>query len=184
MSIDRQDTRDAPALLVVTGASGAGKTTLVRALRARRIPGVGCYHFDEIGVPSPEEMVRLHGGGPQWQAHATEEWIRRLARNEEGVAVAVLDAQVAPTLVHAALERHPVARVRIVLVDCGYEERSARLRGPRGKPELDTPDMDRWAAYLRGQADALALPVIDTTGVAIDDAVASLTAHVEEMVAV
>ena len=35
-----------PGLLVVTGASGAGKTTLVRALDARRLDGVRCYYFD------------------------------------------------------------------------------------------------------------------------------------------
>lgn len=171
----------APALLVVTGASGAGKTTLVRALEARRRADVGCYYFDDIGVPSPQEMERVHGGGAQWQAAATEAWIRRLARNDDGVAVAVLDAQVRPSLVLEALRRHPVARARIVLVDCGYGERHARLRGPRGQPELATAEMDRWAAYLRGQADALSLPVIDTTHLGIEEAAALLAAHVDAL---
>ena len=44
-----------PAVLVVTGASGAGKSTLVRGLSALELPGVGCYEFDSVGVPSPEE---------------------------------------------------------------------------------------------------------------------------------
>lgn len=171
-----------PALLVVTGASGAGKTTLVRALQARGMAGVGCYFFDEIGVPSPEEMERVYGGGAQWQAAATEAWIGRLARNQDGVAAAVLDAQVAPSLVQAALARHPVCHARVVLVDGGYDERNVRLRGPRGQPELATADMDRWAAYLRGQADALGLPVIDTTEQAIEHAVSSLATRVEQLV--
>lgn len=171
-----------PALLVVTGASGAGKTTLVRALNARRLPGVGCYFFDDIGVPSPDEMVRVYGGGSQWQAAATEQWIQRLARNDDGVDVAVLDAQVRPSFVRDALERSAIRHARIVLVDCGYDERNARLRGPRGQPELATAEMDRWAAYLRGQADALGLPVIDTTGQGIENGVASLARLVDEWI--
>jgi hypothetical protein len=171
-----------PGLLVVTGASGAGKTTLVRALNAQRRAGVGCYHFDDIGVPSPEEMVRRYGSDVQWQAAATAEWITRLARNDDGVAVAVLDAQVRPRLVLQAVEGTHIRHVRIVLVDCDYGERNARLRGPRGQPELATADMDRWAAYLRGLSDALDLPVLDTTGATIEDAAASLAAHVDALV--
>ena len=48
-----------PVVLVVTGASGAGKTTLVRALAGREFSGVRCYYFDSIGVPSAELMERF-----------------------------------------------------------------------------------------------------------------------------
>jgi hypothetical protein len=40
--------------------------------------------------------------------------------------------------------------------------------------------MDCWAAYLRGQADALGLPVLDTAR-PVDVAVAELAAMVEEL---
>jgi hypothetical protein len=39
--------------------------------------------------------------------------------------------------------------------------------------------MDSWAAYLRGQADALNLPVIDTTDLEIDAAADALAVHVQ-----
>jgi hypothetical protein len=39
--------------------------------------------------------------------------------------------------------------------------------------------MDCWAAYLRGQADALNLPVIDTTDLGIDAAADALVVHVK-----
>jgi hypothetical protein len=172
--------RAAPAVLVVTGASGVGKTTLVDALDAVRLRGVGCYHFDALGVPAPAEMTRRFGGGPQWREWAMGEWAARLARNEDRVAVAVLDAQVPPTLARAALRAAGVRRVRVVLVDCGHAARNARLRGPRGQPDLACADMDCWAAYLRGQADALGLPIVDTNGT-VGEAAAELLAHVHEL---
>jgi hypothetical protein len=41
--------------------------------------------------------------------------------------------------------------------------------------------MDSWAAYLRGQADALNLPVIDTTSLDIDAVVDALVVHVQQV---
>jgi hypothetical protein len=172
--------RAAPAVLVVTGASGVGKTTLVDALDAVRLRGVGCYHFDVLGVPAPEEMARHFGGGLQWREWAMREWAARLARNEDRVAVAVLDAQVPPTLAQAALRAAGVRRAQVVLVDCGHAARNARLRGPRGQPDLACGEMDCWAAYLRGQADALRLPIVDTNG-GVREAAAELLAHVHEL---
>jgi energy-coupling factor transporter ATP-binding protein EcfA2 len=156
-------TSAAPAILVVTGASGAGKTTLVRGLAALGLSDIGCYEFDTIGIPSEAEIAARFGSGEAFQAWALDAWVERLARNEDRVAVAVLDAQVRPRAARDALARHGIARGTIVLVDCAYAERNARLRGPRGQPELATAQMDGWAAYLRGQADALDVPVVDTT---------------------
>jgi len=85
----------APAILVVTGASGAGKSTLVRALDALVLPGVGCYEFDTIGIPSAAEIATRCGSGEAFQAWALDEWVRRLVHNEDRVAVAVLDARAA-----------------------------------------------------------------------------------------
>ena len=152
-----------PAVLVVTGASGAGKTTLVRGLAARGLSGVRCHEFDAIGIPSDDEMQARFGGGEAFQAWALDEWMRRLARNDDGARVAVLDAQVRPRAALDAFARHGITRGAVVLVDCAMDERNARLRGPRAQPELANARMDGWAAYLRGQADALDVPVLDTT---------------------
>ena len=80
-------------------------------------------------MPSAEKIAARLGTGARWQDWALGGWIARLARDEDGIRVAVLDAQV-------------------------------RLRG---QPELATPDMDCFAAYMCGQADTLDLPIIDTT---------------------
>ena len=170
-----------PALLVVVGASGAGKTTLVARLAALALPGVGCYHFDTIGISSADDA--RFASGEAFQTWALDQWVARLARNEDGVRVAVLDASVRPSAVRAAFARHGVGSGEVVLVDCDYGERNARLRGPRGQPELAHAQMDCWAAYLRGQADALELPVLDTTGRSPEESLHALQERVAALLA-
>ena len=168
-----------PAILVVTGASGSGKTAAVSVLAARALPGVRCYHFDSVGVPSPEVMDRDFGGGEQWQALMTQQWLDRLEADPDGAEVYVLDGQTRPSFVISAAERSGIDGVRIVLMDCEYSVRHKRLIELRGQAELVNSQMDCWAAYLRGQADALGLPVIDTTGQDIQTTADILVVHVE-----
>jgi hypothetical protein len=162
------------SIIVVTGASGAGKTVAVSALEARDVPGVQCFYFDSIGIPTADVMERDHGGPEGWQAWATNQWLARLAALGSGVRVAVLDAQTRPSTVFAAPGAGNSWYPHVVLFDCSAEVRTARLCGPRGQPELATPRMDSWAAYLRGQADALGLPIVDTTDLTIGEAAQQL----------
>ena len=169
------------AILAIVGASGAGKTTVLQELRQRRLSSVGCYNFDSIGVPSSEVMHREFGGPERWQAAMTDRWIERLAANQDGVDVAVLEGQTRPSFVKSAFARCGVQRADIVLLDCSPEVRNARLHGPRAQSELATPRMDSWAVYLRGQADALGLTVYDTTSMEPASVADALTKHIEAL---
>jgi hypothetical protein len=164
-----------PSIVVVTGASGVGKTALVRALDHRNLDGVRCYFFDSIGVPSPEEMTVEFGSPSLWQEVMTERWITRLVANSDGARVAVLEGQVRPSVVRWVFGRTGVQRGLIVLIDCSHQVREERLHELRNQPELASPDMAAWAAYLRGQADALGLPIIDTTTVSLTAATDALS---------
>ena len=168
-----------PIILVVTGASGAGKTTLVRGLEARSLPGVSCHYFDSIGVPSPEVMKRDFGGGAGWQEATTRIWIERLSRGPDRVAV--LDGQTRPSAVRAAFRLAGIRTEAIVLIDCAAEERNRRLLVDREQPELASAEMNAWAAYLKGQADALDLPIIDTTCLAPEAALEELVELVNSL---
>jgi len=160
------------AILVVTDASGVGKTSAVRSLESRQRADIRCFYFDEIGVQSP------FGGGEGWQAHATRQWVTRLAIDDLRGYVSVLDGQTRPSFVRSAAARFPSLHFRIVLLDCDPGVRKARV-GKRGQPELATVQMDAWSAYLRGQADALELPVVDTTMLTIKEVADALEAQVD-----
>jgi RNase adaptor protein for sRNA GlmZ degradation len=166
------------AILVVTGASGVGKTSAVRSLESRRRAEVRCFYFDEIGVPSIETMESEFGESERWQARATRQWISRLAIDDLRGYVSVLDGQTRPSFVRSAAARFPSVHFRIVLLDCDSVVRRARV-GERGQPELATAQMDAWSAYLRGQADALELPVLDTTRLTIQEVTNALEAQVD-----
>ena len=170
-----------PAVLVVTGVSGAGKTATLRAFEVRALPGVRCYYFDTIGVPSLDNMHRDFGGPEQWQAVATQRWIDRFAADADRAEIYVLEGQTRASFVRDAAERAGIRAVRVVLLECAPSVRHVRLAGPRGQPELSTSQMDCWAAYLRGQADALNFPVIDTTDLEIDAVADRLLVHVNAL---
>lgn len=164
-------------LLIVTGASGAGKTAAVRLLESRNRPGLHCFYFDSIGVPSMEVMERDYGGGEQWQAAATRRWLSRIAADLEPGCVAILDGQTRPSFVTAAQQQAPSLLVRTLLMDCSPAARRHRLES-RSQPELANPQMDLWAAYLRGQADALGLPIVDTTNMTVEEVADAIEAQI------
>jgi RNase adaptor protein for sRNA GlmZ degradation len=168
-------------ILVVTGASGTGKTTLVHEVEARGIAGASFHYFDSIGVPSAEQMVREFGSAASWQIAMTNRWLERLARCESRLCV--LEGQVRPTTVLDAFARYQIEG-RILLLDCTHVVREARLRDQRRQPELNTRDMACWASYLRGQADALGLPVLDTSAMTAEDAGDALFAHVSALASI
>lgn len=92
--------------------------------------------------------------------------------------MSVLDGQTRPSFVRSAADRFPSVRFRIVLLDSDPGVRRVRV-GKRGQPKLATAQMDMWSAYLRGQADALKLPVVDTTVLTVQEVANALEAQVD-----
>jgi dephospho-CoA kinase len=151
-------------LLVLIGASGAGKTAVAQRL-ARRAPWAGSvHHFDSIGVPRDFEP---YGGPEAWQKWATETWLRKLAAR--AAPLQLLEAQTRPAFLEGVLADRPDIRLQVMLFDCSADIRLRRLQG-RGQGELATARMEDWAAYLRNDARARGLPIIDTSGMTIEEA--------------
>jgi dephospho-CoA kinase len=165
-------------ILVVTGASGAGKTAAVKRLDARGRPGIQCYFFDSIGVPSSDEMTRDFGGPEGWQLDATRRWLERLTTETEDRVVSVLDGQTRPSFVLAILKGIAAPPTRAVLLDCTPAVRLHRLTR-RGQTQLASERMEAWASYLRDEAQALDVPIIDTSALSIDDVADALEIEIQ-----
>jgi dephospho-CoA kinase len=169
-----KSTLRSPAILVLTGASGAGKTTLALKLNELAIPGVKGINCDRVEVESAE-------GSTDRQSDILRYWISHLTQTEPGIELAVLDTQIRP---HRALEVSNEAAIdyaQTVLVDCDPFIRNKRLHMDRRQPEFANPQMDCWAAYLRGQADALKLPIVDTSNNLVDQSLDELELLVRDL---
>ena len=149
------------SILFVTGASGAGKTTAVEHLTGRAEWDDQIHFFDSVGVPSPDDMTEMEKAGRSWQRETIALWVERLAAANEPVAI--LEGQMRPSWILAELLEYPSIRKTILLLDCTDDVREHRLVTLRGQPDLASEGMFRWAAYLKGQADALDSPVLDTS---------------------
>jgi hypothetical protein len=164
-----------PAILILTGASGAGKTTLTLKLNELAIPGVEGINCDRVKIEADETVDSTDP-----QVARLRYWISQLSKTETRIDLAVLDTQIRP---HRALEVLNQAAIvsQIVLIDCDPVERNERLHMDRSQPELANPQMDCWAAYLRGQADALDLSIIDTSHDPIDKSLIELESLVRDL---
>src|ERR1700752_55335 len=158
-----------PAILVLTGASGAGKTTLALKLEELAIPGVEAINCDRVKIEARETA-----GSTDQQVDKLRYWISHLSQPETSTELAVLDTQIRPRRALEVLNQSAIVNSQIVLVDCEPLKRNERLHVDRGQPELANPQMDCWAAYLRGQADALNLSIIDTSNDPIDKSLIEL----------
>lgn len=152
-------------LIILTGASGSGKTAVAR-LMAARPPWEGhTYHLDDIGVPTGAGW-ELFESGEWWQNWATTKWINHLAATDADLQL--LDAQTRPCFILAAAEANPDLETTIVLLDCSPDVRRHRLVELRDRAELANTRMENWASYLRDQAEELGIARIDTSLMSVE----------------
>ena len=152
-----------PAVLCVTGASGAGKTTALHALR-EHIPEklLPLLWFDALGVPSEDEMIRCWDSGRGWQKAMTYFWVQTARAVYRMRPLVILEGQFDPQYAFAACSANRM-RHRIALVKADPATRLDRLK-QRGQPELATDDMTKWAAYLEENTRMLGGNIVDASG--------------------
>lgn len=153
-------------LLIVLGASGAGKTAALETLQSRPQWQSRCFFFDSIGVPPPEVMEQLNNSGRGWQFEATKKWLSQLSHAKE--AVCILEGQTRPEYVEEIATAEGLSHIHMMLLHCDDGVRSYRLRELRHQPELDHADMANWARYLLNEAELRCLPIVDTSDLDIE----------------
>jgi adenylate kinase family enzyme len=162
------------SLVILTGASGAGKTTLAAQFLERYRAECDVFFFDSIGVPPVEKMEADYGSGEAWQRAMTMQWIARIHPILSAQRPVLLEGQMRISFIQEALTAYEITTAHIILVDCDDLTRTARLRVDRSQPELANPIMMNWALYLREEALRLGIEILDTSLKSLEDCIPHL----------
>jgi hypothetical protein len=133
-------------LLILTGSSCSGKTTLARAV-GDRVPGVAIHDHDEIGVPEDADT--------QWRNRTTEQWIGRALEYQNRGLDLLLTGQSPLGEILASPSAPQLDAIAVCLVHVADEERRRRLdRRDDGRwPPAVLDAFVGWSAWHRGHAE-------------------------------
>jgi dephospho-CoA kinase len=160
-------------LVIMTGASGSGKTAIAKAIE-EKYPTIIVFRFDTIGVPSAEVMAsygRGHQPGGAWQRAMTFQWLERIAPHLPGGKTVLFEGQMRIAFIREALTALKIENARILCVECDDESRKQRLTYDRVQPELADASMRGWSRYLHQEAIEAGFPILDTTNLSLSDSV-------------
>lgn len=156
--------KQSPAVIFLTGASGAGKTTLLNAFKNDLFTSsIACLHFDNIGVPSVAEMIKVYGSESEWQKAMTYHWVKKIITEYKDKGYVILEGQVNLDFITDAFAGFNFHPYKIILVHCDNKTRHLRLHQDRNQPELINDNMDNWAEFLKKQAINKDITILDTS---------------------
>jgi ABC-type branched-subunit amino acid transport system ATPase component len=173
----RHSTSRKMQLVILTGASGSGKTTIANRIALRSAGNIEVQSFDSVGVPPHDQMLAEHGSAERWQRMTTFQWFARLAALREKRSRILFEGQMRPSVVAEAAKALGIDEYSLVLLDCDDATRSRRLRLGRGQPDLVNPTMTNWARYLRGEAKEGGYEIIDTSYLPLTGCVQRILAY-------
>ena len=125
------------ALVIMTGASGSGKTAIAEAIAVNE-PSIIVFRFDSIGVPSSEVMATFGEGdqpGGAWQRAMTFKWMERIAPTIVADKAVLFEGQMRISFIHDALSASGIENARILCVECDDATHSKRLTHDRLQPD-------------------------------------------------
>jgi hypothetical protein len=161
------------ALLIMTGASGSGKTAIAKAIEENH-PSVTVFRFDTIGVPSPEVMATYGDGyqpGGAWQRAMTLQWAEDIAPLLKTGHDVLFEGQMRIAFIQEALAIQGITDAKILCVECDDATRICRLTRDRLQPELASDSMLGWSRYLHQEAVDTECDILDTTHMPLEESV-------------
>jgi predicted kinase len=161
------------ALVIMTGASGSGKTAIAKTIEGSH-PSITVLRFDTIGVPSAEVMATFGSGhmpGGAWQRAMTFKWLERIAPMLEEGKTVLFEGQMRIAFIREALTAFRIENTRVVCVECDESTRTRRLTYDRQQPELANENMTGWSRYLHQEALDAGYEILDTTTLSLADSV-------------
>lgn len=166
-------------LVVLTGASGSGKTAIAQAIASQRPSVAEVLRFDSIGVPSAHAMIAGWGSSEAWQRAMTLDWMARISAMRELDRPVLFEGQMRLAFLQEGILSAGLAGTRIILVNCNDATRLHRLTTERRQPELAAPTMMSWAAYLRREAQEAKCEILDTTEVSLSSSVERVRSYLQ-----
>jgi adenylate kinase family enzyme len=157
-------------IIFLTGACGAGKTSLTKHLKAT-LPAneYEFHHTDDTPLPSNEEVERLYvNGWNGWQKVYTRKWVDQLMQRNAGKTT-IWDGQTDIDFLDLYLKDYKLTDYKIVLIECGPEEMFRRLIEERNQPKLAHDQQLNWRKYLHRQAEERGLVILDSTGLKVEE---------------
>ena len=173
------------ALVILTGASGSGKTAIAKAIEEEH-PSITVIRFDTIGVPSAEVMATFGSGhqpGGAWQRAMTFKWLERIEPMLAEGKTVLFEGQMRIAFIREALTAFKIENAHILCVECDDSARVRRLIHDKLQPELANESMMGWSRYLHQEALEAGYEILDTTNLSLSDSVryvlSILGAHVK-----
>jgi shikimate kinase len=157
-------------IIFLTGACGAGKTSLTKQLKATlSAEEYEFYHTDDTPLPSNDEVERLYANGWNgWQKVYTRKWVDLLMQSQTNKTI-IWDGQTDINFLDLYLKDYKLTDYKIVLIECGPEEMFRRLIEERNQPELAQEQQLNWRKYLHRQAEERGLVILDSTGLRVEE---------------
>jgi len=156
-------TSPSPLFVFITGASGTGKTFLAKTIEQRLNSNlVSVVYFDQIGVPSLEEMIEKFGSAEKWQESMTYKWVQQLASMKDKKVI-LLEGQFNPQFAMDACKEYKIQHFLLILLHADKKIREHRLIKQRVQPELANETMENWARFLKRKTQELEGTIIDTS---------------------
>jgi len=170
------------ALVIMTGASGSGKTAIAKTIE-ERYPSIMVFRFDTIGVPTAEVMATFGSGhlpGGAWQREMTLKWFERIAPMGAAGKTVLFEGQMRIAFIREALAESAIENVRVLCVECDDATRKQRLTNDRLQPELANESTFGWSRYLHREARETGYEILDTTSLSLSESMSYVLSMFED----
>ena len=155
-------------LILITGASGSGKTFILKEIEKRlECENFSINYFDHIVVPSFENMVSEYGSCEGWQEAMTHKWIDKLIviKNKKYI---FLEGSFNPEFAVNYLNKLNIIDYKLFCINVSREIREERLIKNRNQPELATQDMENFGQFLKAKTIELGGKIVESNEGACD----------------